>query len=119
MCSDDKIKGNVEQLIDNFNHFDQNIAKEIDSNDIVNISKSNAKNNELEYKNSCLHKVSLINDDHNIVNNQLNQLIAVNDDNTINCINTISSLMTNVNSKITTNVSTLISNNQQQIAITN
>lgn len=41
--SDDKIKGNVEQLIDNFNHFDQNIAKEIDSNDIVNISKSNAK----------------------------------------------------------------------------
>ena len=40
--SDDKIKGNVEQLIDNFNHFDQNIAKEIDSNDIVNISKSNA-----------------------------------------------------------------------------
>lgn len=43
MLSDDKIKGNVEQLIDNFNHFDQNIAKEIDSNDIVNISKSNAK----------------------------------------------------------------------------
>lgn len=41
--SDDKINGNVEQLIDNFNHFDQNIAKEIDSNDIVNISKSNAK----------------------------------------------------------------------------
>lgn len=41
--SDDKIKGNVEQLIDNFKHFDQNIAKEIDSNDIVNISKSNAK----------------------------------------------------------------------------
>lgn len=41
--SDDKIKGNVEQLIDNFNHFDQNIAKEIDSNDIVNICKSNAK----------------------------------------------------------------------------
>ena len=41
--SDDKIKGNVEQLIDNFNHFDQNIAKEIDSYDIVNISKSNAK----------------------------------------------------------------------------
>lgn len=41
--SDDKIKGNVEQLIYNFNHFDQNIAKEIDSNDIVNISKSNAK----------------------------------------------------------------------------
>ena len=40
--SDDNIKGNVEQLIDNFNHFDQNIAKEIDSNDIVNISKSNA-----------------------------------------------------------------------------
>ena len=36
--SDDNIKGNVEQLIDNFNHFDQNIAKEIDSNDIVNIS---------------------------------------------------------------------------------
>ena len=41
--SDDKIKGNVEQLIDNFNHFDQNIAKEIDSNDIFNIGKSNAK----------------------------------------------------------------------------
>lgn len=41
--SDDKIKGNVEQLIDNFNHFDQNIAKEIDNNDIFNISKSNAK----------------------------------------------------------------------------
>ena len=41
--SDDKVKGNVEQLIDNFNHFDQNVAKEIDSNDIVNISKSNAK----------------------------------------------------------------------------
>ena len=41
--SDDQIKGNVEQLIDNFNHFDQNIAKEIDSNDTVNISKSNAK----------------------------------------------------------------------------
>lgn len=41
--SDDKIKGNVEQLIDNFNYFDQNVAKEIDSNDIVNISKSNAK----------------------------------------------------------------------------
>ena len=41
--SDDTIKGNVEQLIDNFNHFDQNIAKEIDSNDIVNISKSNTK----------------------------------------------------------------------------
>ena len=40
--SDDKIKGNVEQLIDNFNHFDQNIAKEIDCNDIVNIGKSNA-----------------------------------------------------------------------------
>lgn len=40
--SDDKINGNVEQLIDNFNNFDQNIAKEIDSNDIVNISKSNA-----------------------------------------------------------------------------
>ena len=43
VLSDDKIKGNVEQLIDNFNHFDQNIAKEIDSNDIVNIGKSNAK----------------------------------------------------------------------------
>ena len=41
--SDDKTKDNIEQLIDNFNHFDQNIAKEIDSNDIVNISKSNAK----------------------------------------------------------------------------
>ena len=41
--SDDTIKGNVEQLIDNFNLFDQNVAKEIDSNDIVNISKSNAK----------------------------------------------------------------------------
>lgn len=41
--SDDKIKDNVEQLIDNFNHFDQNIAKKIDSNDIVDISKSNAK----------------------------------------------------------------------------
>ena len=41
--SDDTIKGNVEQLLDNFNHFDQNVAKEIDSNDIVNISKSNAK----------------------------------------------------------------------------
>ncbi len=41
--SDDKIKDNVEQLIDNFNHFDQNTAKEIDSYDIVNISKSNAK----------------------------------------------------------------------------
>ena len=41
--SDDKIKDNVEQLIDNFNRFDQNIAKDIDSNDIVNISKSNAK----------------------------------------------------------------------------
>lgn len=26
-------------------------------------------NNELEYKNSCLHKLSLINDDHNIVKN--------------------------------------------------
>ena len=74
------------------------------------------KNNELEYKNSCLHKVSLINDDHNIVNNQLNQLIPVNDNNIINCINTLSSLMSNVNSKITANVSTLISNNQQQIA---
>ena len=73
-------------------------------------------NNELEYKNSCLHKVSLINDDHNIVNNQLNQLIPVNDNNIINCINTLSSLMSNVNSKITANVSTLISNNQQQIA---
>lgn len=73
-------------------------------------------NNELEYKNSCLHKLSLINEDHNIVNNQLNQLIAVNDNNIINCINTISSLMTNVNSKISANVSTLISNNQQQIA---
>ena len=41
--SDDQINGNVEQLIDNFNHFDQNVAKEIDNNDIVNISKSNAK----------------------------------------------------------------------------
>ena len=41
--SDDKIKDNVEQLIDNFNRFDQNIAKDIDSKDIVNISKSNAK----------------------------------------------------------------------------
>ena len=40
--SDEKIKGNVEQLLGNFNHFDQNIAKEIDSNEIVNISKSNA-----------------------------------------------------------------------------
>ena len=73
-------------------------------------------NNELEYKNSCLHKLSLINEDYNIVNNQLNQLIAVNDNNIINCINTISSLMTTVNSKITANVSTLISNNQQQIS---
>lgn len=71
-------------------------------------------NNELEYKNGCLHKVSLINEDYNIVNNQLNQLITVNDNNIINCINTISSSMTNVNSKITANVSTLISNNQQQ-----
>lgn len=79
---------------------------------LVNLMQNN---NELEYKNSCLHKVSLINDDHNIVNNQLNQLITVNDNNIINCINTISSLMTNVNSKITANVSTLISNNQQQI----
>lgn len=43
MFSDDKIKGNVEQLIDNFNHFDQSTAEEIDSNDIVNISKSNTK----------------------------------------------------------------------------
>ena len=73
-------------------------------------------NNELEYKNSCLHKVSLINEDYKIVNNQLNQLIIVNDNNIINCINTISSLMTNVNSKVNANVSTLISNNQQQIA---
>ncbi len=73
-------------------------------------------NNELEYKNSCLHKLSLINEDYNIVNNQLNQLIAVNDNNIINCINTLSSLMTNVNSKIVANVSTSISNNQQQIA---
>ena len=72
-------------------------------------------NNELEYKNGCLHKVPLINEDYNIVNNQLNQLILVNDNNIINCINTISSLMTNVNSKITANVSTSISNNQQQI----
>ena len=73
-------------------------------------------NNELEYRNSCLHKVSLINEDYTIVNNQLNQLIPVNDNNIINGINTLSSLMTNVNSKITTNVSTLISNNKQQIA---
>lgn len=73
-------------------------------------------NNELEYKNGCLSKLSLINEDYNIVNNQLNQLIAVNDNNIINCINTVSSLMTNVDSKITANVSTLISNNQQQIA---
>lgn len=73
-------------------------------------------NNELEYKNSCLHKLSLINEDYKIINNQLNQLITVNDNNIINCINTISSLMTNVNSKINANVSTLISNNQQQIA---
>ena len=73
-------------------------------------------NSELEYKNGCLHKVSLVNEGYNIVNNQLNQLITVNDNNVINCINTISSLMTNVNSKITANVSTLISNNQQQIA---
>lgn len=73
-------------------------------------------NNELEYKNSFLHKVSLINEDYKIVNNQLNQLITVNDNNIINCINTISSSMTNVNSKINANVSTLISNNQQQIA---
>ncbi len=73
-------------------------------------------NNELEYKNCCLRKVSLINEDYNIVNNKLNQLITVNDNNIINCINTISSLMTNVNSKITANVSTSISNNQQQIA---
>ena len=73
-------------------------------------------NNELEYKNSCLHKVSLINEDYKIVNNQLNQLIIVNDNNIINCINTISSLITNVNSKINANVSTLICNNQQQIA---
>lgn len=73
-------------------------------------------NNELEYKNSCLHKLSFINEDYNIVNNKLNQLITVNDNNIINCINTISSLMTNINSKITANVSTLISNNQQQIA---
>ena len=70
------------------------------------------KNNELEYKNGCLHKLSLINEDYNIVDNQL---ITVNDNNIINCITTISSLMTNVNSKITTNVSTLISDNQQQI----
>ena len=72
-------------------------------------------NNELEYKNGCLHKLSLINEDYIIVNNQLNQLIPVNDNNIINCINTLSSLMTNVNSKITTNVSTLICNNHQQI----
>ena len=74
------------------------------------------KNNELEYKNGCLHKLSLINEDYKIVNNQLNQLITVNDNNIINCINTLSSLMTNVNSKITANISTSISNNQQQIA---
>lgn len=79
---------------------------------LVNLMQNN---NELEYKNGCLHKVSLINDDYNIVNNQLNQLITVDDNNIINCINSISSLMTNINSKITANVSTLISNNQQQI----
>ena len=73
-------------------------------------------NNELEYKNSYLHKVSLINEDYNIVNNQLEKLITVNDNDIINCINTLSSLMTNVNSKINANVSTLISNNKQQIA---
>ena len=82
----------------------------------LTLSNLMQNNNELEYKNSCLHKLSLINEDYNIVSNQLNQLIAVNDNNIINCINTISSLMTTVNSKITSNISTLISNNQQQIA---
>lgn len=82
----------------------------------VNLVKLLQINNHLAYQNSCLNKINTINDDYIMISNYINKLKVVDEETIVQCVNSLSLLMNNVNNNISNNTKLMIDNNNQTIA---
>lgn len=83
---------------------------------LENLVKLLQINKDLAHQNSCLNKINMINDDYSMINNYIKRLKVVDEETIIQCINTLSVLMNNVNNNISNNAKLMINNNNQTIA---
>lgn len=83
---------------------------------LENLVKLLQINKDLAHQNSCLNKINMINDDYSMINNYIKQLKVVDEETIIQCVNSLSVLMNNVNNNISNNAKLMINNNNQTIA---
>lgn len=67
---------------------------------LENLVKLLQINNDLAYQNSCLNKINTINGDYIMISNYINKLKVVNEEVIVQCVNSLSVLINNVNNTL-------------------